>query len=157
MHDAAYQWVAAQVDRFGPFDSVAEFGGRNINGTVRDLFDGGYTAVDIVDGPGVDVVADCADWRPSQPVECVVSTEVLEHTPAWRELVCNAAACLVDGGVLIVTCAGPGREPHGTDGGPVRDEFYENVIPGDLRAALAPFSVFSLDVLGTDLRCWAVK
>ena len=140
MHPAAMAWVAEQVRDHGPFGSVIEIGARDVNGSVRNLFNGAdYTGIDIEDGPGVDVVIDAAEYEPDDKVECVVCCETLEHAPNWRDLVRAGASWLADDGVLIVTCAGPGRHPHSAIDGSynVRDhEHYANVSIEDLAEAM---------------------
>jgi hypothetical protein len=60
MHSEAREFVARHA-RPSPGLLVLDIGGRDMNGTVRDLWPGAdYTAMDITDGPGVDVVADAA-------------------------------------------------------------------------------------------------
>lgn len=137
MHPAALAWVARHAP---PATSVVDVGGRDINGTVRGCFPGAaYTSVDLIDGPGVDVVADFATWEPDDLVDVVVCCEVAEHTEAWPELVAHAADVLVDGGVLIFTAAGPSRAPHSAfDGGELRDgEWYQAVDPERLEEVLS--------------------
>jgi hypothetical protein len=131
MHPEAYSYVETQSRRiFRPDISIVEFGGRNVNGTIRSLFDTPrYLAIDIVDGPGVDIVADASDWQPPEPVDGVICCEVLEHTPKVRDIINNAARMLRPSGWLLVTCAAPLRDPHSAvDGGKLReDEYYENI------------------------------
>ncbi len=142
MHPAALRFVAAAVGAYGPFRSVVEIGSRDINGSVRHLFDGAesYVGLDPIDGPGVDVVQRADEYAPPSPVEAVVCCEVLEHDEGWRGTVAAAAGWLAPGGHLIITCAAPGRRPHsGVDGGwglhP--GEWYENVGGADLGEHLA--------------------
>ena len=140
MHAEAYTFVEATVVEHGPWSHVLEIGGRNVNGTIRDLFEcDSYTALDIADGDGVDIVADAADWPPDRTYDCVVSCEVFEHTPTWPQILRTAAAALAPGGTLIVTAAAWPRAPHSAiDGGPLRGgEYYCNVDPGELGDALA--------------------
>lgn len=114
----------------GPFYRVVEIGCRDINGGVRDLFPHAvYTGIDIRPGPGVDVVADGATYKPMSEVDCVVCCEVLEHTPDAELIVRNCANILDKGGCLIITCAGEGRDPHSAiDLDPIRpDEYYANI------------------------------
>lgn len=150
MHMQAWAFVAQAVREQGPFASVVELGGRDVNGSVRDLFAGAsYLTVDIVDGPGVDVVADCCTWRADSTFAAVVCCEVFEHESRWCELCATAYSVLEDGGVAILTMAGPGREPHSAvDGGPLRaGEFYGNVSADELAVALtaAGFAKVAVD------------
>jgi len=139
MHPEARAFVAGVAPRAGA-RWVVELGARDLNGTVRDLFPSarGYTGVDLVAGPGVDVVADAADWRPDRAPDLVVCCEVLEHTPRPEAVVRNAAAMLAPGGRLVVTAAAPPRAAHSAvDGGPLRPgEYYRNVPDDELRAWL---------------------
>lgn len=157
MHPEARAWVAAHASG----TVVVEVGGRNINGGVRDLFRGSdYVAVDMVDGPGVDVVGDFLDYTPPRKADTVVCCEVFEHTSDWPKLVRHAAEVLKVGGRLIVTAAGPDRAPHSAiDGAEVREgEFYENVDPGKLKSTLGRhFKDVTVDVAGSDVRAVATK
>lgn len=139
MHAAARAFVAG-VLAGSHFGRVVEVGGRDVNGGVRDLFTcDSYTSLDLESGPGVDVVADCREWAPPEHVDLVLALEVLEHAPEPAGVVKAAVSYLAPGGLLVLTCAGPGRAPHsGHDGGPVHaGEHYANVDPGDLDQWLA--------------------
>jgi hypothetical protein len=131
MHLEAAAFVALTVGRLGPFDSVLELGGRDVNGSVRPFFreTTRYVSVDIAPGPGVDVVADATTYRPKEHYDAVVCCEVLEHAEDADGFVATAWGSLNPGGLLIVTCACPPRAPHSAvDGGPLRPgEFYRNV------------------------------
>ncbi len=133
----------------------------DINGGVRDLFhpDSTWVSVDLHDGPGVDVVADCRIYRHPDPVDVVVCCEVAEHCDGWHHMVVNAADHLGAGGVFIFTAAGPGRAPHGAWGAaaPGNGEWYSNVAPRDLEAALhAGFDGgWEVDQAGYDVRAVA--
>ena len=143
MHSEALDFLR-RISLSGP---VVEFGSRNINGSARDVFPGlEWIGVDIEDGPGVDVVADAAEYRPPRSVhfESVVCCEVLEHAENWKSIIQNAATLLSDtkehyddAGILGITCAGPGRQPHSAiDGGPLRPgEYYRNLSAAEIRAA----------------------
>lgn len=164
MHDAAFRYVAEQVGLRGPFVSVLEIGSRDINGSVRGLFDHHdtvYEGVDLLAGEGVDFVCDAAEWLPTGPYDAVVSCEVFEHCAGWPNIVANAYSALMAGGVLLLTMAGLGRAPHSAaDGGPLwADEFYRNVDPSALRAVLEDvgFVEVGVDVLDADVRAVAVK
>jgi SAM-dependent methyltransferase len=156
VHDAAYQYVARQVERFGPFGRVVEIGSRNINGSVRPLFgDAEYVGVDRMEGPGVDVVADITQWFGRGRYDCVVCAGVLEHVDNPDALVGAAGRLVAKRGCFILTCAGPGWAPHSqVDGGQVQPwEHYENIDPGDMARWMrhARFHDIAVDVVGNDL------
>ena len=150
MHQQAYQWVAAHVP---PPDGVAgstatavlEIGSLDINGSVRPLFPHAahYHGLDLVAGDGVDEVADASTWVPPRTYDVVVSAEVLEHAPPWRDILSMMWAATAPGGTLLMTCAGPGRAPHSAvDGLEVREgEHYANVSPAEVRALIADWGV----------------
>jgi len=132
MHIEAAAFVAITAGRLGPFDSVLELGGRNVNGSVRPYFAGArYTSVDICPGPDVDIVADATTYRPEERFGAVVCCEVFEHAEEPDGFVATAWRSLRPGGVLILTAACPPRPAHSAiDGGPLRaGEFYRNVAP----------------------------
>jgi SAM-dependent methyltransferase len=135
MHVQAYEFVQRHAPG-GRGLAVLEIGSLDVNGGVRDLFDEvvHYHGVDVVDGPGVDEVADAAEWRATRTYDVVVSTEVLEHAPRWRDVITNAWDALAPGGRLIVTCATDPRPPHSAvDGWDLRPgEWYGNVPSEDV-------------------------
>lgn len=138
MHSEAFAWVAQHATQDEV--TVLDIGGRNVNGSIRDLFPNAteYIAVDIREGEGVDVVADAATWVPDQEYDVVVSTETFEHTEVWPQICNTAYKAMKPGGKLILTMAGPGRPEHSAvDGGPLRpDEYYGNVDGELLRSTL---------------------
>lgn len=158
MHPEAHDFVAAAIDRLGPFCRTVEFGSHDINGSIRGLFSGDFLGIDPQPGPGVDVVADAIEWHTGEPVDCVVCCEVFEHLADWRGLITSAARALRSGGVIILTMAGPGRAPHSAvDGNELRpDEHYANVEPDELADALAPaFDDIHVEQLDLDVRATA--
>jgi hypothetical protein len=147
MHEEARAYVEGR--RTDERLSVLDIGGRNINGSVRDLFPNAdpYVSLDIAEGPAVDIVADAAEWTPDRAYDLIVCTEVFEHTPQWPAILRTAAAACVPGGRLILTMAGPGRSPHGASGGPWDPpEHYENVDPDVLHAELVASGWTDVDV-----------
>ncbi len=95
---------------------VLEIGSYDVNGSLRSLFSSKhYVGVDLVEGPGVDIVAggqsvDFADAK----FDVVLSCEVFEHNPFCRETFENMHRMLKPGGLLIMTYASRGRREHGT-------------------------------------------
>jgi SAM-dependent methyltransferase len=115
--------------------AVVELGSRDINGSVRPLFDGqDYTGVDIAPGPGVDVVADGATWGETGAYDLGLCLEVLEHADTAPEIVANLRRLVRPGGLTIITCATDPRAPHSAvDGMTIKPgEYYGNVRPADL-------------------------
>lgn len=145
------------MSRFGPFTSSLELGSRDVNGGVRDLF-ADHTGLDNLAGPGVDIVADAATWLPPRRYSCVVCCEVFEHTPLWPAIVATAYRALEDDGTLILTMAGPGREPHSAiDGLWLKPgEHYQNIEPDDLRAVLEAAGFRHVEILNRDVDLYAV-
>ncbi|HWH31204.1 MAG TPA: methyltransferase domain-containing protein [Egibacteraceae bacterium] len=158
MHGQVIDFVSSCPREFA---TVVEIGSRDINGTVRGLFTAeSYTGIDLYEGPGVDVVGDCLDWSPPEPVDAVVCCEVLEHAPDAEGIVRRAHEWLRPGGTLILTCATDPRSAHsGISEQPWKPgEFYRNVKPDDMRSWLDGFDVRRLEVGPPgDLRVLAVK
>lgn len=163
MHPAAFDWferhaTSQKVD-------VLDIGGRNINGSVRPLYPfGTYTVLDIMAGPGVDIVADASTWTTDARYDVVVCAEVFEHTADWRGIVETAFEVLRPGGRFIASAAGPGRAPHSAVDGAWRllpGEYYGNVEPGELKDALSAAGFVDVEVdqqfRPCDVRAVAVK
>jgi len=140
MHETARAFIATQAAAHGPFSSVLEIGSRNVNGSIREYFAGAdYLGVDLRAGDGVDVIGDTADlWTTDERFDAIVCAEVFEHEPRWPSIVNKIATWLAPQGVVFLTMASTGREPHsGIDGGPVHPgELYQNITPGELRLVL---------------------
>jgi predicted SAM-dependent methyltransferase len=171
MHPEVLEYVHEQALVNGPFGSVLEIGGRDVNGGVRDCFPGAfYWAVDITDGPGVNEVCDFGTRvkASTEMWDCIVCTEVLEHAANADQIIANAHAHLEDQGVLIMTMANEKRQPHsaydpspqpGVIAPPRPDEYYRGVTLAMLCEWMraAGFEAFSTDQLGADLRVTAWK
>ncbi len=146
MHPSAWEFlVGALAPYVGTNGRVVEFGAADLGqGSPRCLFPfAQYTAIDLVAGPGVDVVTDAADWEPDiayppGPYDVAISAEMFEHAERWREVLKTARKALKYAGVFVVTCAGPGRRPHSAAGNEIvpDGEYYGNVGWADLREAL---------------------
>lgn len=124
--------------------SVLEIGSLDINGSIRRFFNqADYTGVDVGAGPGVDIVTggQLVDL-PSESRQVVVSCECLEHNPYWVETLSNMFRICAPGGLVIMSCASPGREEHGTTRTTPHHspltvgagwEYYKNVSESDVR------------------------
>lgn len=120
--------------------TVLDVGSLDVNGTNRWLFSHcHYVGIDLVAGKNVDRVCSVFDVKESFNV--VISTETLEHDPEWRMTVAGMCARVKEGGLLLITCAGPGRPEHGTRRCPIPGmsndtDYYCNVSPMDILGAL---------------------
>lgn len=160
MHHAAYDFIESVLQGRETPGDVVEFGSRNINGTPRDLFldARSYTGVDILEGPGVDIVAHAQHFTPDDMVDYVVCAGVLEHTPHAHAIVDQALWILAPGGVLIITTVADPWPPHsGVDGAALREgEYYRNVDPKELQRWLPEGATVGLTPEG-DVLCSFVK
>jgi hypothetical protein len=158
MHKECYDFMSAWARILRP-RSIVEIGSLNVNGSTRDLFPGiPYTGIDLLNGAGVDIVADGATWRPDdgQLFDLVICTEVLEHAENPAALCRNLVQL---GRTVLVTAAGPLRPPHGRSGGPLpRSEYYRNITTGDLATWLRADCVTVLtEETGEDVRGVALR
>jgi len=116
MHLEVMEWLGElllQHSEAFMCDSVLECGSYNVNGSVRGLFTAReYIGLDWRPGPGVDVVSLVHEYQPGRMFDTVISTEMLEHDPHWRESVQRMIELVKPGGWLIITCAAPGRGEH---------------------------------------------
>jgi SAM-dependent methyltransferase len=146
VHVQALEFVTRHASDLSP-GRVLEIGSLDVNGSVRPLFPEStcYHGIDLAPGPGVDEVADAADWRSPCSYDVVVSTEVLEHAPRWVDIMTNAWEAIVPGGRLIMTCATDPRPAHSAvDGWDLREgEWYHNVPVADVRSLLDGWQVTS--------------
>lgn len=160
MHAAARRWCEAHGHERGGLG--LDLGGRDVNGGVRGYWPAiRWTGVDLHDGPGVDVVADCRDWTALPRFDLVICTEVFEHVAGWGNIVSTAWRALVPGGTFVATAAGPRRKPHHFNGGgpPRPGEHYQNVHPVELQTVLVAcgFVGVRVDSTGHDVRCTAYR
>lgn len=125
---------------------LLEVGSYDVNGTVRELFSGAreYVGVDLVAGPGVDVVtAGHEIGEPDGSYDVVISGECFEHDPHWRETFANMVRLARPGGLVAFTCASRGRPEHGTRRSTVGDspgsqsvgwDYYRNLTAHDFES-----------------------
>jgi hypothetical protein len=146
MHQEVRDWfgeLRQQYPEAFACDSVLECGSYNVNGSVRDLFAAReYIGLDWRPGPGVDVVSlvheypghatePGCEYQPGRKFDTVVSTEMLEHDPHWRESVQRMIDLVKPGGTLIITCAAPGRGEHELACSPLA-EYYREIGGAEL-------------------------
>ncbi len=114
MHESVMDWIGVEVHKHGLADrDTLEVGSLNVNGSVREFFSGSYIGLDMRDGPGVDIVG-TADALPfvAGRFDVVVSTEMLEHDPAFWLSLAEMGRVLKPGGHLLLTTRGNGFGEH---------------------------------------------
>lgn len=127
MHESVLEFVQRHIKRHHiEGGHVLEVGSYNVNGSVRPYLESlnpkSYTGVDIVKGPGVDLVYD--PEVEELPVnrnfyDLVVSTEMLEHAQYWRPVLGDMVNAVRRpgvtqsmGGLLLLTARGSGFPRH---------------------------------------------
>ena len=163
MHQAVIDWLGqlkqGHPDHFKD-KRVLECGARNINGSPRPLFEGcDYTGLDAAPGQGVDVVSLVHQYKPpkGRRYDVVVSTEMLEHDPFWRESLQAMAGLLRAGGALILTWAGPERAAHCREVAP-QPGYYRNLSLAEVTEVLAAAGTLEIKeatALGSDRYLYA--
>lgn len=135
-----------------------EFGALNVNGDARDLWEQStWVGVDCVAGRNVDVVCLAHEVPFQQAFDVVASFEALEHDPHWIETLRAMVRCVRPGGLIIGSCAAPGRGRHGTRDRPHRDgsfpgpdpDYYRCLGEHDIlsvidRAQFSRFAIFTI-------------
>lgn len=156
MHAEVFEFAVRMRKSFAAgFEAkrVLEAGSLDINGTVRNFFPAAreYVGVDWRAGRGVDVVSLMHEFRgkPDGYFDFVISTEMLEHDPHWHESLRRMTELLAPGGVMLLTCAGPGRNPHRHDTSPVQGH-YRNLSMGDIAGVVLQVASFKAARLEED-------
>jgi SAM-dependent methyltransferase len=106
MHESVMEYVTGAVDRYGLAEvRTLEIGAADVNGSVRSLFKGEYIGIDHKEGQkGVDEVMSAHSMAfDNASFDCVVSTSMLEHDPAFWRTLPEVARVLRPGGYLILT------------------------------------------------------
>lgn len=170
MHKEQRDFVTSVRNKFPSFFSrkmVLEIGSLNVNGSIRDLFDGCcYIGVDVEIGPGVDLATQGQHLKFRDGLfDTVISCECFEHNPYWRETFKNMIR--MSSGLVVMTCASEGRPEHGTTRttageSPFTAEwnYYQNLVEEDF--SFVDFSVFDKYEFSTnekshDLYFWGLK
>jgi SAM-dependent methyltransferase len=95
---------------------VLEIGSYIVNESVRKFFPtSAYTGVDLIPGPGVDIVSDGRKLKfDDKTFDLAISCECFEHNPHWMESFKEMHRMTREGGLIVVSCASRGRIEHGT-------------------------------------------
>jgi len=117
MHPSAYEFsTTALTEADVKGRRVVEAGALNVNGSAREVIEAhepaSYLGTDMRDGAGVDQVC-MAEDLPVCCADVLVSTEMLEHAADWQAAMRGMTEALAPGGLLLLTCRGPGFPVHG--------------------------------------------
>ena len=116
MHESVLKYVGEKVmQRQLQEKSVLEVGSYNgYPKTVREMFKGSYTGVDMREGSNVDRVMNAHQLEVSwdESFDVVISTEMLEHDDMFWLSVAEMGRVLKQGGYLILTARGNGYPKH---------------------------------------------
>jgi len=136
--------------------TVLDVGSRDVNGNNRHLFyRPRYTGIDIVAGKNVDIIGHIHSFHPYREYDVIICTEMLEHDRYFYASLDRMIDLLVSNGLLIITAAGIGREPHGITGSNPKDspatlDYYMNVTQENLKMSLHQMKDFSMWQLEQD-------
>jgi hypothetical protein len=161
---------AAYRGQFLDAKRILEVGSQNINGSVREFFP------DTREYLGIDLgMAPCVDWvvpgelveLPDHWADITVSTECFEHCNNWKQVFLNMIRITSIGGLVIITCAGIGRDTHGTidseeDSSPFTTSYYRNLCVDDIcnEISLACYFIqhgFEVNSVSRDLYFWGIR
>ena len=119
---------------------VLDIGSLDINGNNRYLFEDcfSYTGIDIGEGKNVDIVCSGHEFKSDSQFDVIISTECFEHDKHYAETLRNAYNLLKSGGLLLFSCAAPGRPEHGTTrtspkDSPFTTDYYKNLSDIDIK------------------------
>jgi len=175
MHEACRNWCQLIKDLYPEYfyDSiVCEMGSLNINGSVRDYFtDCTYIGVDVIPGPGVNIVSIFHESLLKKELyDVVTSMNALEHDMYYEKSLKKMVEILKPAGLMFISCSGLWKE-HGTinhdanKSGTVKyseewSKYYKSLTVNDIVNALEPdenFSVWDCALVERDVRFVGIK
>jgi SAM-dependent methyltransferase len=137
---------------------VLDVGSGDINGNNRFLFENcEYDGNDVIQANNVTIVSKTKDLPfEDDCFDTIISTECFEHDPEYKESFLKIYKMLKPNGLFCFTCAGIGREEHGTRRchptssygtiGNLEDmsDYYKNLCVKDLNEVLQLNELFSV-------------
>lgn len=98
---------------------VIEIGSYDVNGSIRSIIKSlkpsEYVGVDLLEGPGVDLVCraeELLDCFSRDSFDVVISTEMIEHVHNWRKVISNIKNICKPGGIILLTTRSYGFPYH---------------------------------------------
>jgi len=112
------------VNQLTEFDisgkSVLDVGSRDYNGNfaplIKRLNPAKYVGVDMLEGPGVDIVCraeNLVEKFGKEFFDVVIASELMEHTSNWREVISNLKNVCKPDGLVVITTRSEGFRIHG--------------------------------------------
>jgi SAM-dependent methyltransferase len=140
----------AKIANYGRIHRIIEIGSYDVNGEIRSLFRDEpvdlYVGVDLIEGPGVDVVSPGHEAPvKSATFDLAISVECFEHDQFWIQTFKKMVDVVKPGGWIVFTCASKGRPEHGTSRSDPRlspgtstlgSEYYRNLTAADFSSAI---------------------
>ena len=124
---------------------VLDVGSLDINGNNRIYFeDSDYVGLDVIEGPNVDVVCPCHEYKTDKLFDVIISTSALEHDKHIEQTLRTMYLLLKPGGYIFISAAN-GWPEHGTKNSTPENsgtsmiddkewnEYYKNVSWSDIR------------------------
>ena len=117
MHQGNQDWLKSLAKNYPDSFSgrVLEIASLEWNGSVRKHFPSPvkYVGVDMVLGPGVDVVSKATETLfKEDEFDTLVCLSLFEHDPNWRESLRHNLKWLRPGGMAFVCWGAEGNQPH---------------------------------------------
>ena len=117
MHPANEVYWANIKSRYPYYfeDTILEVGSWNINGSVKDFLEPGWTkyvGLDWRPGPYVDVVSLAHEMEFSSPFRAVISASMLEHDPYWDKSIKHMIKYVEQDGILVLTWGSANSPTH---------------------------------------------
>jgi SAM-dependent methyltransferase len=99
---------------------IIEVGSYDVNGSLRPIIEAWgtpdeYVGVDIIDGPGVDLICpaeEIIEKFGKESFDIVISTEMLEHVRDWRKVISNIKNICKPNGLILITTRSYGFGYH---------------------------------------------
>jgi hypothetical protein len=117
-HKGMQDFITSVKNKFPSYfnnERVLDIGSLDINGNNRVFFENSdYTGIDLGEGKNVDIISLGHEYKSDKKFDVVITTELLEHDIFWKKTFLNGYNLLDNYGLFIFTCAGIGREEHGT-------------------------------------------
>lgn len=127
---------------------ILELGSLDVNGSVREVWpeDVAWTGVDWKEGKNVDVVCVAQDTQfAPEEFDSIVSVNMLEHDPYWRESWAHNVPALKQGGIVFLGWAVRESAKHGPEFDPSHQDGYYPQSLADVKEHLVSLGLTILE------------